>query len=94
MSVVIAEAAELDLIRIGERIGQDNRARAVSFVQELLDHCLQISRRLGRSPKTMPFSPASCVGDHLRQFLSSSIFALQTGLRPGAGYGAAGGRHM
>lgn len=53
MIVVITEAAELDLIQIGEHIARDNHARAVSFVQELLDHCLKLSDM----PRMYPLVP-------------------------------------
>jgi toxin ParE1/3/4 len=42
MKVVIAEAARSDLIAIGEFIQQQNPARAVTFVNELLDRCDEI----------------------------------------------------
>lgn len=36
-------AARDDLQQIGEYIGQDNPARALSFVRELREHCRQIA---------------------------------------------------
>jgi toxin ParE1/3/4 len=39
MKVVLTEAAKADLIEIGEFIRPHNPARAVTFVDELLDRC-------------------------------------------------------
>jgi len=53
VKVVVTAAAELDLIEIGEYIALDDLPRAVSFVQELIDHC----HRIGETPRLYPFVP-------------------------------------
>ena len=50
MKVVVTAAAEWDLIEIGEHIAMDNAARAVSFVQELVAQCKQLSNMPRRYP--------------------------------------------
>jgi plasmid stabilization system protein ParE len=50
MIVVITDAAEVDLERIGDAIAQDNPRRAVSFVRELRQRCEQ----LADVPKAFP----------------------------------------
>lgn len=50
MKVVFAPAAEHDLLEIGQRIPPDNPARAVSFVDELIDHCLTLAEMPRRNP--------------------------------------------
>jgi toxin ParE1/3/4 len=53
MIVVITDAAEADLERIGDAIAQDNPRRAVSFVRELRQRCEQ----LADVPKGFPLVP-------------------------------------
>ncbi|MFC6390273.1 type II toxin-antitoxin system RelE/ParE family toxin [Methylorubrum zatmanii] len=53
MSVVLTEAAIGDLLRIGRFVGQDNPARAASFVAELEKRC----RNLGFMPQAFPLLP-------------------------------------
>ncbi|CAO4148120.1 type II toxin-antitoxin system RelE/ParE family toxin [Methylorubrum thiocyanatum] len=43
MIVVFAAEAEADLERVGDFIAQDNPRRAVSFVTELVERCLQLA---------------------------------------------------
>lgn len=50
MIVLFSEAAERDLEDIGDWIGQDNLARAVTFVRELQARCLS----LGKYPQRFP----------------------------------------
>lgn len=42
MKVVFSEAARTDLFRIGDYIAEDNPLRALSFIDELEDRCLQL----------------------------------------------------
>ena len=53
MNVVLTEAAVGDLVRIGRFIGQDNPARAASFVAELEKRC----QNLGFMPQAFPLLP-------------------------------------
>jgi plasmid stabilization system protein ParE len=53
--VRLAGEAEADLEAIGDRIAQDDPARAASFVRELRKRCLG----LGRFPKRFPLVPAT-----------------------------------
>jgi toxin ParE1/3/4 len=53
MIVRITDAAEADLEQIGDFIAQDNPARALSFVNEILDRCL----RLADAPRGFPLVP-------------------------------------
>ena len=53
MKVVITGAANSDLIAIGEFIRPHNPARAASFVQELLDHCHDLTSM----PRAFPLVP-------------------------------------
>jgi plasmid stabilization system protein ParE len=39
MKLIFAPAAKLDLLKIGEHIKRDNPARAITFVDELVDRC-------------------------------------------------------
>jgi toxin ParE1/3/4 len=50
MKVFFAPAAKLDLLSIGEHIGQENPDRAVSFVDELIDHCYTLAELPRRYP--------------------------------------------
>jgi toxin ParE1/3/4 len=43
VNIVFADTAEADLERIGDYIARDNPRRAISFVQELVDHCLTLA---------------------------------------------------
>lgn len=45
MRVVISNAAKANLVEIGEFIRPHNPARAISFVDELLDHCAALTDR-------------------------------------------------
>ena len=42
MKVVFSEAARYDLLRIGDYIAEDNPLRALTFIDELEDRCLQL----------------------------------------------------
>lgn len=53
MIVVLTQAAEADLEQIGDYIARDNPARAISFVQELLDRC----RNLAAMPEAFALVP-------------------------------------
>jgi plasmid stabilization system protein ParE len=53
MSVIFAPSAKLDLLKIGEHIKRDNPARAVSFVEELVDRCYTLTD----SPRRYPLVP-------------------------------------
>lgn len=50
MKVRITRQAQVDLEVIGEWIGRDNPARAISFVDELLERC----RSLAEHPERFP----------------------------------------
>ena len=50
MKVFFAPAAKLDLLSIGEHIGQENPDRAVSFVDEHIDHCYTLAELPRRYP--------------------------------------------
>jgi plasmid stabilization system protein ParE len=50
MKVFFAPAAKLDLLSIGEHIGRENPTRAVSFVDELIDHCYTLADLPRRYP--------------------------------------------
>lgn len=50
MKVFFAPAAKLDLLSIGENIGQENPTRAVSFVDELIDRCYTLADLPRRHP--------------------------------------------
>ena len=53
MKVVITEAAEVDLERIGDDIARDLPRRAVSFIAELRERC----ESLGETPEAFPLLP-------------------------------------
>lgn len=53
MIVRLADEAEADLEGIGDRIAQDDPARAASFVRELRERCIG----LARYPKRFPLVP-------------------------------------
>ena len=53
MRVVVTAAALQDLAEIGAYIARDNPERAVSFIDELLEHC----ERLGAQPLRNPLVP-------------------------------------
>ena len=53
MKVVVTDAAYADLARIGREIAKDNKARAQTFVDELLDRC----RSLAATPRAYPLLP-------------------------------------
>ena len=53
MIVRLADEAEADLEAIGDRISEDDPARAASFVRELRERCLG----LARFPKRFPAVP-------------------------------------
>jgi plasmid stabilization system protein ParE len=53
VNVRLAEEAEADLEAIGDRIAEDDPARAASFVRELRERCLG----LGRFPDRFPLVP-------------------------------------
>ena len=48
MRVVLTEAARADLLEIGDRIAEDNRSRAESFVDELEAACQGLSHAPAR----------------------------------------------
>lgn len=50
MKVFFAPAAKLDLLSIGENIGQENPTRAISFVDELIDRCYTLADLPRRYP--------------------------------------------
>lgn len=50
MKVILSDNAERDLEAIGDWIAQDNPARAISFVEELLQAC----REIGSAPRSFP----------------------------------------
>ncbi|MGZ3341134.1 MAG: type II toxin-antitoxin system RelE/ParE family toxin [Reyranella sp.] len=50
MKVVLSRNAERDLEAIGDWIAQDNPARAVSFVAELVKSC----KSIGKTPRGFP----------------------------------------
>ncbi len=47
MHLVFSPDAAADLEEIGDFIARDNPVRAVSFVQELRDHCMRFRRQPG-----------------------------------------------
>ncbi|SCM72213.1 conserved hypothetical protein [uncultured Pleomorphomonas sp.] len=53
MKVILTDQALGDLIAIGRYIQQDNPARAVTFIAELEEKCVQI----GRTPQAFPLIP-------------------------------------
>lgn len=69
MRVVFAEAADNDLIEIGERIRPDNPARALTFVLELTDQCYTLAdmpRRYPLVPRYEHYGIRRCVyGNYL-----------------------------
>jgi addiction module RelE/StbE family toxin len=69
MRVIFAPTAKLDLLRIGEHIKQDNPARAVTFVEELIDRCyalIDMPRRYPLVPRYEHWGIRRCVhGDYL-----------------------------
>ena len=69
MKVFFAPAAKLDLLSIGENIGQENPTRAVSFVDELIDHCYSLAdlpRRYPLVPRYEHWGIRRCVyGNYL-----------------------------
>ena len=50
MKVNLTEAAEADLEEIADWIAEDNPARAISFIAELLDRCMSLATRPRRFP--------------------------------------------
>ena len=50
MMVFFAPTAKLDLLSIGDNIGQENPTRAVSFVDELIDRCYSLADLPRRYP--------------------------------------------
>jgi plasmid stabilization system protein ParE len=50
MKIFFAPAAKLDLISIAEHIGKENPTRAVSFIDELIDHCYTLADLPRRYP--------------------------------------------
>jgi len=69
MKVIFAPTAKLDLLKIGERIRPDNPARAVTFVDELVDRCYTLTdspRRYPLVPRYEHWGIRRCVhGDYL-----------------------------
>jgi addiction module RelE/StbE family toxin len=69
MKVIFAPAAKLDLFNIGEHIRRENPARALSFVDELIDRCLTLAdlpRRHPLVPRYEHWGIRRCVhGDYL-----------------------------
>ena len=69
MKVFFAPAAKLDLLGIGENIGQENPTRAVSFVDELIDRCYSLAdlpRRYPLVPRYEHWGIRRCVhGNYL-----------------------------
>jgi toxin ParE1/3/4 len=69
MKVFFAPAAKLDLLSIGENIGQENPTRAVSFVDELIDRCYTLAdlpRRYPLVPRYEHWGIRRCVyGNYL-----------------------------
>jgi toxin ParE1/3/4 len=69
MKVFFAPAAKLDLLSIGEHIGLENPDRAVSFVDELIDHCYTLAdlpRRYPLVPRYEHWGIRRCVhGNYL-----------------------------
>jgi len=53
MKIVVTGAAFADLARIARGIAKDNKARAQTFVDELLDRC----RSLAATPRAFPLLP-------------------------------------
>lgn len=53
MDVVFLASAEADLEDIGDFIAQDNPARAVTFIEEMREHC----RALEKHPQLGPIQP-------------------------------------
>jgi addiction module RelE/StbE family toxin len=53
MRVIFAPTSKLDLLKIGEHIQKDNPTRAVTFVEELVDHCYT----LADMPRRFPLVP-------------------------------------
>ena len=66
MKIFFAPAAKLDLLSIGENIGQENPTRAVSFVDELIDRCYSLADLPRRYPSCRAMSTgasgAACTG--------------------------------
>lgn len=50
MKVIFAPAATRELLEIGERIRKENPARAVTFVDEIIDHCYSLTELPRRHP--------------------------------------------
>jgi addiction module RelE/StbE family toxin len=69
MKVFFAPAAKLDLLSIGEHIGEENPTRAISFVDELIDHCYTLAdlpRRYPLVPRYEHWGIRRCVhGNYL-----------------------------
>jgi addiction module RelE/StbE family toxin len=69
MKVFFAPAAKLDLLSIGDNIGQENPTRAVSFVDELIDRCYTLAdlpRRYPLVPRYEHWGIRRCVyGNYL-----------------------------
>src|SRR5215475_14141831 len=69
MKIVFAPTAKIDLLQIGKHIERDNPARAVSFVDELVDRCetlAEFSRRYPLVPRYEHWGIRRCVhGDYL-----------------------------
>ncbi|MGE3304824.1 MAG: type II toxin-antitoxin system RelE/ParE family toxin [Rhizobiaceae bacterium] len=53
MKVILTEAAWADMLSIGQVIKRDSPARAISFVDELYEHC----QELGAMPRAFPLLP-------------------------------------
>lgn len=50
MRVILTKTAEREMAAIGDYIAESNQARAIRFVNELLDSCLEI----GQMPEAFP----------------------------------------
>lgn len=53
MKVIFAPAAVLELQKIEERISKENPARAITFVDEIVDRCYTLTE----SPRRYPLVP-------------------------------------
>lgn len=64
MKVVFAPAAKTDLQEISNHIARDNPVRALSFVDELIDHCYTLTdmpRRYALVPRYEHWQIRRCV---------------------------------
>ena len=75
MKVVIAEAAEIDLQDIADRIAIDNPARALSFVRELRVSCTA----LADSPRAWPLMPDRGHGEIRRRLHGAYLIFFHIG---------------